>query len=58
MEDPGINGRIVNIKVDLKEIRWEGMAWIYLAQGRPKLRAVVKTFMNLLSFLKCGECLY
>jgi hypothetical protein len=23
-----------NIKIDLREIEWEGVDWIYLAQGR------------------------
>jgi hypothetical protein len=31
-KDLGVDGR--NIKVDLKEVRWEGMDWIHLAQDR------------------------
>jgi hypothetical protein len=26
--------RVVNIKIDLIEIGWDGMEWIYLAQDR------------------------
>jgi hypothetical protein len=28
------NRRVVNIKMDLREIGWGGMDWIYLAQNR------------------------
>jgi hypothetical protein len=37
-----------NIKVDLREIGWGGMDWIYLAQDREKWMALVNTVMNLL----------
>jgi hypothetical protein len=36
-----------NIKMDLKEIGWDGMVWIELAQDRDQWRAVVNTVMNL-----------
>jgi hypothetical protein len=36
-----------NIKLDLTEIGWDGMAWIDLAQDRDKWRALVNTVMNL-----------
>jgi hypothetical protein len=36
-----------NIKIDLREIRWDGMDWIDLAQNRDRWRAVVNTAMNL-----------
>jgi hypothetical protein len=36
-----------NIKMDLKEIGWDGMDWIDLAQGRDQWRALVNTAMNL-----------
>jgi hypothetical protein len=36
-----------NIKMNLIEIEWEGMDWIYLAQDRGQWRAFVKTIMNL-----------
>jgi hypothetical protein len=36
-----------NIKMDLREIGWDGMYWIDLAQDRDQWRALVKTVMNL-----------
>jgi hypothetical protein len=36
-----------NIKVDLREIGWDGMDWIKLAQDRDQWRALVNTVMNL-----------
>jgi hypothetical protein len=36
-----------NIKMDLREIRWEAMDWIDLAQSRNQWRALVSTVMNL-----------
>jgi hypothetical protein len=36
-----------NIKMDLREIGWDGMDWIYLAQDRNQWRALVNTVMNL-----------
>jgi hypothetical protein len=36
-----------NIKMDLREIGWDGMDWIDLAQDRDQLRALVHTVMNL-----------
>jgi hypothetical protein len=41
-----VSGLEDNIKKAVKEI-WEDMDWIYLAQYRDKLRAVVNTVMNL-----------
>jgi hypothetical protein len=35
-----------NIKMDLKDIRWDGMDWIDLAQDRDQWRALVNTAMN------------
>jgi hypothetical protein len=32
-----------NIKMDLREIEWDGMDWIYLAQDRDQWRALVNT---------------
>jgi hypothetical protein len=32
-----------NIKMDLREIRWESMDWIELAQDRDQWRALVNT---------------
>jgi hypothetical protein len=35
-----------NIKMDLREIRWDGMDWIDLAQDRDQWRALVNAVMN------------
>jgi hypothetical protein len=36
-----------NIKMDRREIGWDGMDWIELAQDRDQWRALVNTVMNL-----------
>jgi hypothetical protein len=36
-----------NIKIDLREVGWDDMDWIDLAQDRDQWRAVVKMVMNL-----------
>jgi hypothetical protein len=36
-----------NIKIDLREIKWDGMDWIDEDQDRNQWRALVKTVMNL-----------
>jgi hypothetical protein len=36
-----------NIKIDLREIGWDCMNWIELAQDRDQWRALVNTVMNL-----------
>jgi hypothetical protein len=36
-----------NIKMDLREIEWDGMDWIYLAHNRNQCKALVNTVMNL-----------
>jgi hypothetical protein len=36
-----------NIKMDLREIEWDGIDWIELAQNRDQWRALVNTVMNL-----------
>jgi hypothetical protein len=36
-----------NIRMDLREMGWGGMDWIYLAQDRNQWRALVNTVMNL-----------
>jgi hypothetical protein len=35
-----------NIKMDLREIGWDGMEWIELAQNRDQWRALVNTVIN------------
>jgi hypothetical protein len=36
-----------NIKMDLREIGWDGIDWMELAQDRDQWRALVNTVMNL-----------
>jgi hypothetical protein len=36
-----------NIKMDLRDRRWDGMDWIVVAQDREQWRDVLKTVMNL-----------
>jgi hypothetical protein len=36
-----------NIKIHIREIGWDGMDWIDLAQDRDQRRALVNTVMNL-----------
>jgi hypothetical protein len=36
-----------NIKIDLKEIEWDGIDWIDLGQERGQWRDLVNTVMNL-----------
>jgi hypothetical protein len=38
---------VVNVKMDLREIGWDGVDWIGLAQDRDQWRALVNTVMNL-----------
>jgi hypothetical protein len=38
---------VENIKIDLREVGWDGMDWIDLVQDRDKWRALVNTVMNL-----------
>jgi hypothetical protein len=38
---------VVNIKIDLREIGWDGVDWIDLAQDRDQWLALVKTVINL-----------
>jgi hypothetical protein len=35
-----------NIKIDLREMGWDNMGWIDLAQDRDQWRVLVKTIMN------------
>jgi hypothetical protein len=36
-----------NIKMDLREVGWDGIDWIELVQDRDQWRALVNTVMNL-----------
>jgi hypothetical protein len=38
---------VENIKMDLRDIGWDGMNWIDMAQNRDQWRALVNTVMNL-----------
>jgi hypothetical protein len=38
---------VVNIKIDIGEIVWDGVDWIVLAQVRDRRRALVNAIMNL-----------
>jgi hypothetical protein len=44
-----------NIKIDLREIRWGGVVWIDLAQGRDQWRALVN--MERSGSIQCWEVL-
>jgi hypothetical protein len=35
-----------NIKMDVREIEWDGVDWIELAQDRDQWKALVNTVMN------------
>jgi hypothetical protein len=43
--------------MDVREIRWEVVDWIHLAQDGHKWRAFVKTVMNFSGSIKGGEFL-
>jgi hypothetical protein len=43
--------------MDLREIGWDGMVWIDLAQDRDQWRALVNTVMNLRVPLNAGKFL-
>jgi hypothetical protein len=38
---------VADIKINLREISWDGIDWIDLAQDRDQWRALVNTAMNL-----------
>jgi hypothetical protein len=46
LEEQDVGGWTV-LKWILREIEWDGMDWIYLAQDRDQWRALVNTVMNL-----------
>jgi hypothetical protein len=46
-----------NIKIYLREIGWDGMDWIDLAQDRDQWRALVNAVINLSGSIKCWEVL-
>jgi hypothetical protein len=44
-----------NIRMDLREIGWEGVDWMHLAQDKGQCRAVVYTVMNLRFLYEVGN---
>jgi hypothetical protein len=44
-----------NIKMDLREIEWDGVDWIELGQDSDQWRALVNTVMNLRVPSNCWE---
>jgi hypothetical protein len=38
---------MINIKIDLRDIEWDGVDWIDMAQDRDQWRALVNTVLNL-----------
>jgi hypothetical protein len=44
-----------NIKMDLREIGWDGMDWIDLNQDREQWRGLVNTLMNFRVPLNAGK---
>jgi hypothetical protein len=38
---------VYNIKMDLREIGWDGVDWIDMAENRDQWRALVNTVLNL-----------
>jgi hypothetical protein len=50
-------GRWVISKMDFREIEWDGVDWIYMAQDRDHLRARVTTVLNLRVPLNPGKFL-
>jgi hypothetical protein len=48
---------VENIKMDLREIGWDGMDWIDLAEDRDQWRALMKMVMNLRVPLNAGNFL-
>jgi hypothetical protein len=46
-----------NIKIDLRDVDWGGIDWLYLALDRDQWMALVDTVINLRSSIKCWEIL-
>jgi hypothetical protein len=46
-----------NIKIDLREIGWDDVKWIDIAQDRDRWRALVNTVLNLRIPLNAGNFL-
>jgi len=49
--DQGVNGiTILNIRMGLRAIGWEGVDWIHLAQDRDRWRTLVTRHKHTLAF--------
>jgi hypothetical protein len=46
-----------NIKIDLKELWWDGVEWINPAQDKEKRRTLVNTVTNFQVPQNAGKCL-
>jgi hypothetical protein len=46
-----------NIRIDLREIRWEDVDWMNVDQDRDQWRALVNTVNEPSDSVKCGEFL-
>jgi hypothetical protein len=46
-----------NIRMDLREIGWEGVDWMHLAQDRDQWRALMDTVMKLRVLENAGKFL-
>jgi hypothetical protein len=44
-----------DVKVDITEIRWQSVDWIYMVQDRGYRLALVDAIMDLRVPLRCGE---
>jgi hypothetical protein len=42
-----VGGRIINLKMDLREVGWGGMDWIDVLEGRDQWKALMNTVMKL-----------
>jgi hypothetical protein len=38
---------VINIKIDIREVGWDGVDWIDLAEDRDEWKALVNTAMNI-----------
>jgi hypothetical protein len=46
-----------NIIIDFREIEWDGVDWIHMAQDRDQWRDVVNKVLNLRFLIKCRQVL-
>jgi hypothetical protein len=49
---------VENIKMDLREIEWDGMDWIDLAQDRDQWRALVDLNTTIKKYYCCDILIY